>query len=97
MGDSGSLALGGGLSAVAVFSLNTLYVPFIGIIFVLTAVSVIIQVLHYKRTKKRVFLMAPFHHHLELKGLSEAKIAYIYSIITVISSLLAVLAVLIVA
>lgn len=97
MGDSGSLALGGGLSAVAVFSLNTLYVPFIGIIFVLTAVSVIIQVLHYKRTKKRVFLMAPFHHHLELKGLSEAKIAYIYSIITVISSLFAVLAVLIAA
>lgn len=88
MGDSGSLALGGGFAAVAIFSLNTLNVPFIGIVFVLTALSVIIQVLHFKRTRKRVFLMAPFHHHLELKGLSEAKITYIYSIVTVITSLI---------
>ena len=95
MGDSGSLALGGGLSAVAVFSLNTLNIPFIGIVFVLTALSVIIQVFHYKRTKKRVFLMAPFHHHLELKGLSEAKIAYVYTVVTVISSLILLAAVII--
>ena len=95
MGDSGSLALGGGFAAVAVFSLNTLNVPFIGIVFVLTALSVIIQVLHFKRTKKRVFLMAPFHHHLELKGLSEAKIAYIYSIFTVVSSIAVLLAIVI--
>lgn len=94
MGDSGSLALGGGFSAVAIFSHNTLNVPFIGIVFLLTALSVIIQVLHYKRTKRRVLLMAPFHHHLELKGFSEAKIVYLYSIITIIISLFSLLSIL---
>ena len=65
MGDTGSLALGGLLTSIAVFSRLTLLIPFIGIMFVVSAVSVIIQVLHFKRTKKRVFLMAPYHHHLQ--------------------------------
>lgn len=78
MGDTGSLALGGLLASLALFSGNGFYVPFFGIVFVLSGVSVIIQVLYYKKTKKRIFLMSPFHHHLQHKGISESKISYIY-------------------
>ncbi len=82
MGDTGSLALGGFLAALASFTGNALYVPLIGVVFVFSGLSVIIQVLHFKRTKRRVFLMAPFHHHLQHKGISEAKISYIYMTVT---------------
>lgn len=82
MGDTGSLALGGFLSCLAVFSENTLYIPVIGIIFVLSGISVIVQVIYYKRTKKRVFLMAPIHHHFQMKGYTECKIAYVYAAVT---------------
>ncbi len=82
MGDTGSLALGGLLGGISVFSLNTLIIPVLGIMFVFTSISVIMQVLYYKKTKKRIFLMAPFHHHLEKKGLKESKISYIYMAIT---------------
>ena len=88
MGDTGSLALGGLLTSIAVFSRTTLLIPFIGIMFVVSALSVCIQVLHYKRTKKRVFLMAPLHHHFEKKGVHENKITFVYIVITIaISSL----------
>ncbi len=92
MGDTGSLALGGAISTIAVLSGNTLLIPIIGICYVLSSVSVIIQVLHYKRTKKRVFLMAPIHHHFQEKGYSESKITYVYSFITIILSLLTIIA-----
>lgn len=82
MGDTGSLSLGGFLGAISIFTSNSFYIPVIGVMFVLSSVSVIIQVLHFKRTGKRVFLMAPFHHHLQKKGLSEGKISFIYSLIT---------------
>ena len=82
MGDTGSLALGGIISAVSVFGGNALYIPIIGVCFVWSSVSVIIQVVYFKRKRKRVFLMSPFHHHLQLKGYSETKIAYLYSLIT---------------
>ena len=82
MGDTGSLALGGGIGAISVFSGNSLYIPIIGVMFVLTAISVIIQVLYYKKTKKRIFLMAPLHHHLQHKGYSESKISFSYFFIT---------------
>lgn len=82
MGDTGSLALGGLIACVTVFSNNSLYLPILGITFVASGISVIVQVIYYKRTGKRVFLMAPFHHHLQMKGLAEGKIAYIYSAIT---------------
>ncbi len=82
MGDCGSLSLGGFIGAISIFSHNSLFIPIIGVTFVFSSISVIIQVLYYKKTKKRVFLMAPFHHHLQLKGLSEGKIAYIYSLVT---------------
>ncbi len=84
MGDTGSLALGGFAAAVALFSGNALSVPFLGCVFVLSSISVIIQVIHYKRTGRRVFLMAPIHHHFQEKGYSEAKISYCYAILTAV-------------
>lgn len=89
MGDTGSLSLGGFLASLALFTGNGLYIPLMGIIFVISGVSVILQVAHYKRTKKRIFLMAPFHHHLQHKGISESKISYIYMTVTLIIGLLA--------
>lgn len=82
MGDTGSLALGGFISCVSIFSGNTLYIPLIGIMFVVSGISVIVQVIYYKRTKRRVFLMAPLHHHFQMKGYTECKIAYAYAVIT---------------
>ena len=78
MGDTGSLAIGGVLSSLSLFSGNVFFILFGGFFFVFSGISVILQVFYYKRTKKRIFLMAPFHHHLELKGISESKISYIY-------------------
>lgn len=82
MGDTGSLALGGAFAAITVYSGQVLASALSGIMFVVSALSVIIQVLHYKRAKTRVFLMAPFHHHLERKGVHENKIVAVYGGIT---------------
>ncbi len=82
MGDTGSLALGGFISCVSVFSGNSLYIPIIGIMFVISGISVIVQVIYYKRTRKRVFLMAPLHHHFQMKGHTECKITYSYFALT---------------
>ncbi len=87
MGDSGSLALGGFLGSISLLTFNALYLLVLGIMFVLSIISVIVQVVFYKKTKKRVFLMAPYHHHLQMKGLSESKISFIYSVITCIIGL----------
>ena len=86
MGDTGSLALGGFIAGVCSVTKNYLLIPILGIMFVLSALSVIIQVLYYKATKKRVFLMAPLHHHFEKKGCYETKIVAIYIVITIIVS-----------
>ena len=82
MGDTGSLSLGGFASAIALFTGNALILPFVGITFVLSSISVILQVIYYKKTGKRIFLMAPIHHHFQQKGFSEGKIAYVYSAVT---------------
>ena len=82
MGDTGSLALGGFISCVSVFTKNTLFIPFLGIMFVISGISVILQVIYYKRTRRRIFLMAPIHHHFQMKGYTECKIAYCYAVIT---------------
>jgi phospho-N-acetylmuramoyl-pentapeptide-transferase len=74
MGDVGSLALGGAIAAVAVIIKQELLLPFIGGIFVIEALSVIIQVVSFKLRGKRVFRMAPIHHHFELEGWKESKI-----------------------
>jgi phospho-N-acetylmuramoyl-pentapeptide-transferase len=82
MGDTGSLALGGLISCVSIFSGNSLYIPLFGIMFVISGITVILQVIYYKRTRRRVFLMAPIHHHFQMKGYTECKISYAYFIIT---------------
>ena len=91
MGDTGSLALGGLISSIAIFGGQALVLPIVGVMFVVSAVSVILQVIHYKRTKKRIFLMAPLHHHFEKKGVNETKIVAIYIIVTMVASVLAML------
>ena len=92
MGDTGSLGLGGFAAAVAVFSGNALYVAILGIMFVVSGISVILQVIYYKRTGgRRLFLMAPLHHHFQQKGYGEAKIAFAYSVITAAAGLLCLL------
>lgn len=84
MGDTGSLALGSLVASVAVFSRMSLYIPILGIMFVLSAVSVILQVSYYKITKKRIFLMAPLHHHFEKKGVHEVRITMCYALVTLL-------------
>lgn len=88
MGDTGSLALGASCASVAVFSKNPLLIVTSGIIFVLSSISVILQVLFFKLTKKRIFLMAPFHHHLEMKGMHESKIVTLYFVISMVGGAL---------
>ncbi|MDR3264253.1 MAG: phospho-N-acetylmuramoyl-pentapeptide-transferase [Clostridiales bacterium] len=85
MGDTGSLSLGGALCAIAVFMRNPLLIAAVCVVYIWSSISVIIQVAFFKLTRKRIFKMSPFHHHLELKGLSENKIAVFYTIITVIA------------
>ena len=88
MGDTGSLALGGALGAIAVATKHEIVLAIIGGLFVVEALSVIIQVAYYKRTKKRIFLMAPIHHHFEKKGWGEAQIVIRFWIISVILALI---------
>ena len=82
MGDTGSLALGMGLGCLAVLTKTEFIVIIIGGLFVAEALSVMIQVAHFKRTHKRVFLMAPLHHHFEKKGWSETKVVIRFWIIS---------------
>lgn len=84
MGDTGSLALGGLLGVTAIFTRMALSVIIIGFIFVMTSLSVIFQVAYYKLTKKRIFLMAPLHHHFEQKGVHENKIVIAYMVTTAV-------------
>jgi phospho-N-acetylmuramoyl-pentapeptide-transferase len=67
------------------------FIPILGIVFVASAVSVIIQVAYYKMTKKRIFLMAPLHHHFEKKGVHEVRITFCYSIISLMVGLVVIL------
>jgi phospho-N-acetylmuramoyl-pentapeptide-transferase len=91
MGDTGSLALGGFLGAISIFTSNGLFIPLLGIMFVLSSISVIVQVAYFKKTKKRVFLMAPLHHHFQLKGYTETQIGFVYSLVTAVCGLIAIL------
>ncbi|MGH1578275.1 phospho-N-acetylmuramoyl-pentapeptide-transferase [Planktotalea sp.] len=88
MGDTGSLALGGALGAIAVSTKHELVLAIIGGLFVVEALSVIIQVLYFKRTGKRVFLMAPIHHHYEKKGWAEPTIVIRFWIISLILAMI---------
>jgi phospho-N-acetylmuramoyl-pentapeptide-transferase len=84
MGDTGSLALGGALGAIAVCIKHEIVLAIVGGLFVVEALSVIIQVAYYKRTKKRIFLMAPIHHHFEKRGWAEPQIVIRFWIISLI-------------
>ena len=87
MGDTGSLVLGGLIAGIAVFSGLELIMPIIGIMFVMSVLSDILQVAHYKRTKRRIFKMAPLHHHFEKLGVHENRIVTIYIVITLVCGL----------
>jgi phospho-N-acetylmuramoyl-pentapeptide-transferase len=89
MGDVGSLALGGAIGTVAVMIKQELLLPFIGGVFVIEAISVILQVGSYKLRKKRIFKMAPIHHHFELLGWSESKIIVRFWIASLVFALFA--------
>ena len=89
MGDTGSLALGGFLSCIALFSGNLFYIATVGVVFVMSGLSVILQVVYFKGTKgKRIFKMTPIHHHFQECGYSETKISYSYFIVTLILALI---------
>ncbi|MGB1235400.1 MAG: phospho-N-acetylmuramoyl-pentapeptide-transferase [Planktomarina sp.] len=88
MGDTGSLALGGALGAIAVVTKHEIVWAIIGGVFVVEALSVIIQVLWFKRTGNRVFLMAPIHHHFEKKGWAESQIVIRFWIVAMILAMI---------
>ncbi len=87
MGDAGSLALGGGLAAVSIFLNRPWSLLLIGIVFVLETLSVILQVISFKTTGKRIFKMTPIHHHFELLGWSEWKIDLVFWLVGLLGSI----------
>lgn len=89
MGDVGSLSLGGALGAISVLTKNEFLFVIVGGIFVLEAVSVILQVASYKTRKKRIFRMAPIHHHFELSGWPETKVIVRFWIVSLVLAILA--------
>jgi len=88
MGDTGSLFLGGAAVGAAFIAGDPLIVVFAGLIYLIEAMSDIIQVIYYKMTKKRIFKMAPIHHHFEKCGWSEIKIVIVFSLITLVTCVL---------
>ncbi|MDR1025893.1 MAG: phospho-N-acetylmuramoyl-pentapeptide-transferase [Lactobacillus sp.] len=91
MGDTGSLALGALLGTIAVMLKSEVLLAIIGGVFVIEAISVMMQVFWYKRTKKRIFLMAPIHHHFEQKGWSEVAVVTRFWIVAIILAILGIL------
>jgi len=87
MGDTGSLSMGGALGAIAVITKHELVLAIIGGLFVLETISVIVQVVSFKLTGRRVFRMAPLHHHFEQKGWAEPTIVIRFWIIALILAL----------
>ena len=88
MGDTGSLALGGALGAIAVATKHEIVLAIVGGLFVAEALSVIVQVAYFRRTGRRVFLMAPIHHHFEKKGWQESQIVIRFWIISLVLALI---------
>ncbi len=93
MGDTGSLLLGGAVSVMAIYLKMPILLLIIAIVPVLETLSDIIQVAHYKRTKKRIFKMAPLHHHFELSGWNENTIVSVFSIVTLIACVIGIMAI----
>ena len=88
MGDTGSLALGGSLGAIGIITKHEIVLAITGGVFVLEAVSVIVQVLSFKLTGRRVFKMAPIHHHFEKKGWAESTVVVRFWIISIILAMI---------
>ena len=86
MGDTGSLALGGILAAISIILHKEIAFIFIGLVYILETLSVIIQVAYFKKTGKRIFKMSPLHHHFELSGYGDVKTVHLFAIIALISS-----------
>lgn len=93
MGDTGSLFLGGAVAAMALYLKMPLLLLIIAIIPILETLSVMIQVMHYKRTGKRIFKMAPLHHHFELLGWKENKVVSVFSIVTLLACIIGIFAI----
>ena len=91
MGDTGSMALGGAMAAVAVIMNIELIVPMLCFVYFMESVSVIIQVLYFKKTGRRFFRMAPIHHHFEMCGMKETQIVAMYAVVTLALAALAIL------
>lgn len=92
MGDMGSLALGGAVGAISILMKMPLILFVVGAVYVIEALSVMIQVTSYKLTGKRVFKMAPIHHHFELSGWKEVKVVYVFWAVTFVLSIVSLLA-----
>ena len=90
MGDTGSLLLGGVISSMAIYMKLPLILIIIAIIPIVETLSVILQVLYFKKTGNRLFRMSPLHHHFELSGWRENKVVAVFSLITLIASAIAV-------
>lgn len=93
MGDTGAFALGGALSVIVVISRLQLLLIITGFMFLMSSISVVLQVGSYKLRKKRIFKMAPLHHHFELKGVPETKIVAFYMLITLLLCLVGILSI----
>lgn len=91
MGDIGSLALGGAVVSLAIFSNTLLLIPIVGVIYFVETLSVTIQVLYFKKTGKRVFKMTPIHHHFELSGWHEKKIVKNFGLVTMVGVIIGIL------
>ena len=91
MGDTGSLALGGFVAATAILLKMPIFIVIVGFIYLLESISVILQVGYYKMTKKRIFKMAPIHHHFELCEWSEKKIVCVFALVSAILSISAII------
>lgn len=89
MGDTGSLALGGALAAVGILTHTEIILAVLGLVFVCEALSVIIQVISFKTTGKRVFRMSPIHHHFELGGWKETKVVTVFYAVGLLASIVA--------
>lgn len=91
MGDTGSLALGGAFAAMGILTHTELLLIFVGLIFVCEAMSVILQVISYQTTGKRIFRMSPIHHHFELGGWSEIKVVTVFWAVSLISGIIGII------
>lgn len=92
MGDTGSMALGGAFVSFAVLTNSVLLIPIVGGIYFAEALSVIIQVTYYRKTGKRIFKMAPLHHHYEQCGWPETKVVFIFWIVSIVLAWIGVVA-----